>query len=128
LSTDPITDTATSAPVCRVVFCSPDASPDCAVGTLAMSSEVSAENAIVLAPPTSSRPAKAAGYGVAAPTQPSTAIPAAAHPNPASSITACPNRFDSGRYSARGPMALPAVSGSSASPADPGEYPRACWK
>jgi hypothetical protein len=54
-------DTAMSAPACRVVFCSPEPSPVWPGGTLDTSSEVSAENAIVLADPVSSRPASATG-------------------------------------------------------------------
>ena len=56
LSTDPRMETAMSAPAWRVVFCKPEPSPDCRAGVTDISSEVRAENAIVLAPPTSSRP------------------------------------------------------------------------
>jgi hypothetical protein len=59
LSTEPRTDTAIRAPDWRVVFCRPEPSPDWPDGTLDISSEVSAENAIVLAAPVSSRPVAA---------------------------------------------------------------------
>ena len=56
-STAPRMETAMSAPAWRVVFCSPEPSPDWRGGVTDISSEVRAENAIVLAPPMSSRPA-----------------------------------------------------------------------
>jgi hypothetical protein len=60
-STDPRMDMAMRAPAWRVVFCKPEPIPDCLAGVADTSSDVRAENAIVLAPPVSGRPAMATG-------------------------------------------------------------------
>jgi len=89
-STDPTMDTAMSAPAWRVVFCRPEPSPDWRAGVVDISSEVSAENAIVLAAPVSSRPVIATGYAVRGPTVASVAVPSRQQANPAASMAAWP--------------------------------------